>query len=133
MKTYSALVKKNSQEEVEDLILLKEGFSWRAFIFGPLWFLYHKMWMEVAVLIAINFAFALLSKISSDLDKILLEISFLFIVALNANYWLNDRLRSKGYEFIGIAFGHDVLSAKLNILQNYSLEFSSEILNPKLA
>jgi hypothetical protein len=133
MKTYSALIKKNNKGEVEDLVLLKEGFSWRAFIFNGLWFLYHKMWKEIIALILINFAFALFTKVFSDSDKILLEIAFIFVVALNANYWLCDHLKKKGYEFVGLAFGSDVLSAKLDLLQKLQLHFSTKILDPKIS
>jgi len=133
MKNYSALIKKNSNGEVEDLVLLKEGFSWRAFIFSGFWFFYHKMWKEFLVLLLINFAFFFLAKISSDFDKIILEIFYVFLVALNATYWLEDHLRKKGYEFVGVAFGNDALSAKYELLRNCSLNFSPKILDPKLA
>jgi len=131
MKTYSALIKKNRDGKVENLVLLKEGFSWRAFIFSGLWFLYHKMWKEFLVLILINFAFFFLAKISSDFDKIVLEIFYLFLVALNATYWLEQHLRKKGYELAGVAFGADELSAKFNFLQNTDFDFAPQILDPK--
>ena len=131
MKTYCALIKKNQDEKVEDLILLQEGFSWKAFFFSGLWFLYHKMWKEFLVLILLNFAFALLANISADFDKILLEISFIFIVALNANYWLGEHLKKHGYEFAGMAFGSDALSAKFDFLRSSHLNFADKIFDPK--
>ena len=133
MTTYSALVKKNSQGEVEDLVLLKEGFCFRAFIFNGLWFLYHKMWKEIIALILINIAFTLFTKIFSYSDKIILELAFIFIVALNANYWLSSNLKKRGYEFIGMAFGNDILSAKFDLLRNYDLDFSAKIIDSKLS
>ncbi len=133
MKPYSALVKKNRKGEVEDLVLLKEGFSWQAFIFSGLWFLYHKMWKEIIALILINAALILFTKVFSNSDKILLEIAFIFIIALNANYWLCDHLKKKKYEFVGIAFGDDVLSAKFNLLRDIHLDLSHKILDPKIS
>ncbi len=133
MKTYNALIKKNNKGEVEDLVLLSEGLSCKAFVFSGLWFLYHKMWKEVVALMLINFALVSFTKIFSDLDKTLLEIAFLFVVALNANYWLCDHLKKKGYEFIGMAFGEDALSAKINLLRDVELSFSNQVFDPKIS
>ena len=135
MKLYNALIKKNKEGKIEDVILLKEGFSFFAFLFSGLWFLYHKMWKELFALILINITFAFLGKISSDFNKIFLEISFLFIIALNANYWLCDHLKKKGYQLVGMVFGENITNAKIRFIKNLEAdfpEFDDSILNPKL-
>ena len=30
-------------------VLLRQGFSWGAFLFGPLWLLRHRLWLEAAI------------------------------------------------------------------------------------
>jgi len=139
MKIFNVLVKKNSDEKIEDIVLLKEGFSWAAFFFSGLWFLYHKMWREFLAIVLINIAIASLGKIFSDLDQILLEIALAFIIALNANYWLCEHLKKKKYEFVGLVFGDDCVSARLRFVQNLEAghklvasDFDYSILNPKL-
>jgi hypothetical protein len=121
MKLYNALVKKNKSGKIEDFILLKEGFSFPAFIFSELWFLYHRMWREALALIIINCAFVYLGKIYSDFDQFFLEISFLTIIALNANYWLCETLLRKNYEFAGLVFGNNLDDAKLRFISNIDI------------
>ncbi len=139
MKPYNALIKKNKEGKIEDVILLKEGFSFFAFLFSGLWFLYHRMWKELLALIMINIAFFMLGKFFLDFNKILVETAFLFLVALNATYWLCDHLKKKGYEFVGIVFGENSTNAKIRFIKNLeadlkpnSPEFEDSILNPKL-
>lgn len=131
MQLYNALLKKNKDGKIADVILRKEGFSFSAFLFGPLWFLYHKMWQEFFALIAFNIAL----EIFVDFEKIFLEVVLAFIVALNANYWLCEHLKKKNYQFVGLVFGSDFANAKLRFVQNFSADlngFEDSILNPKL-
>jgi hypothetical protein len=98
------------------------------------------MWREFSVLVLINF---ILISLGDDLivrfDKVFLELALILIVGLNANYWLCDHLKRKGYEFIGLVFGTDHESAKLRFIKNLEVdhdpnatEFDDAILNPKL-
>jgi len=141
MKLYNALIKKNKEGKIEDVILLKEGFSWLAFFFSIFWFLYHKMWKESFALLVVNVVFAALdtNAILSGFNKILVELLFTFVIALNANYWLVENLKTRGYEFVGLTFGDDCANAKMRFVKNLtdecksdSLEFDNSIINPKL-
>jgi hypothetical protein len=133
MKLYSVLVKKNPVGKIEDIVLLKDGFSWLVFLFSGLWFFYFRMWKEMLVLLAANIAFVFFAKISSNLDRTLLEIAFFFLVALNANYWRVEHLKKKGYEVVGLVFGETIVDAKLHFVDGLKDEFSEAILNPKIA
>ncbi len=119
MKLYNALVKKNEAGKIEDILLFKEGFSMMAFLFSAFWFLYHKMRKEFLVLLAANFAFAFAGKLNflSGFDELFLQLAFFFIIALNANYWLVDDLKKRGYEFVGLVFGSDAADAKIRFVE----------------
>jgi hypothetical protein len=60
------------------------------------------------------------------------------MIALNANNWLCDNLKKKGYEFVGIVFGSNGTNAKLRFVQKLQLkefdddQFGDAFLNPKL-
>ncbi len=120
MKLYNALIKKNSEGKISDIIILKDGFSMTAFLFSALWFLYHKMRKEFAVLLIANFVFAFAGKYHflSGFDEMFLQLSFFFVIALNANYWLVDDLKKRGYEFVGLVFGSSASNAKLRFIEN---------------
>ncbi len=130
MKLYSALIKKNEEGKISDAKLLKEGFSFFAFLFGPFWFFYHKMWREFFVLLLADVALGFFV----GFDQLFLEISLAFIVALNANYWLAEHLKKKSYQFTGLIFGENSTVANLRFVQNFDSEisaFGEEMLNPK--
>lgn len=139
MKLYNALIKKNKEGKIEDVVLLKEGFSGAAFLFSSFWFLYHKMWKEFLVLLAISLIFPILGSYSflSGFDQVMLEIALLLIVALNANFWLAEDLKKRGYEFVGLIFGTDQVNAKVHFMKSLegeleTIEFGDAIINPKL-
>jgi hypothetical protein len=112
MKLYSVLLKKNNYNEIEDLALLKDGFSFSAFCFGALWFLYHRMWREFVVVIMVNLLIVFLPLFTSS-DKLILSLGISFIIAFNANYWRSEFLSKKKYQFFGVFFGKDCEDARL--------------------
>src|SRR4051812_36267366 len=104
MKIYNALIKKNSKGKITDLILLKEGFSYAAFFFNGLWFLYHKMWREFLAVLLVNWALAS-PHFLPEFDQIFLLIAFVFITSFNANYWLVEHLKKQNYELVDLVPG----------------------------
>ena len=51
----------------EDMVeLVPEGFSWWAAILGPLWALWHRLWLFALVLIAAEFAIAVADDLIGD-------------------------------------------------------------------
>ncbi len=36
-------------ERAESLVFVKEGFSWPAFLFSPVWLIWHRMWHVLAI------------------------------------------------------------------------------------
>jgi hypothetical protein len=52
--------------------LLREGFSWGALIFGPLWFVAHRAWIPAALLFAAELALLGLAPRDVTLDTVAL-------------------------------------------------------------
>jgi len=52
MKFYSAHYRNRTGEP--DLVLVKEGFSWPAFVFGIIWALWNRLWVVAVGLIAVE-------------------------------------------------------------------------------
>ncbi len=128
MKLYNCYIKKNKNNEVEDIIMLKEGFSFPAFFFSGLWFFYHKMWKELLSIIVINIILGILANSLSSFDKAFFEFIFIFIIAINANYWLGKHLKAKkAYEFAGLVFGNSTAEAKLRFFKNQKSDFAPDI------
>ena len=47
MKIYTALLKADAEP-----VLVREGFSWGALIFGPFWLAAHRAWIAAAISLA---------------------------------------------------------------------------------
>ena len=45
MRFYTVHVRPTRPLADPDAVLVKEGFSWPAFLFGPLWSLWHRLWL----------------------------------------------------------------------------------------
>lgn len=139
MKTFNALIKKNKEGKIEDIVLVKDGFSFSSFFFSGLWFLYHKMWHEFFALMMAGAMLCFFGDFIPSLDKFFLQLAFVFIVALNSNDWFCEHLKKKNYEFVGLVFGDDYASAKMRFVKNlkadYEIDpsdFDDSILNPTL-
>ena len=137
MKLFNIFIKKNVENKIEDVLLVKEGFSWCAFFFSNLWFLYHRMWKEFLVLCVMSIFLTIFAGSWIDFDKIIMELAFALVIGLNANYWRVNHLLRKNHQFCGIIFGNNLAEAKLNLIREYGdsldvVDFDASIINPQL-
>ena len=44
MQMYTILLRRHGLDPDRDIVVLKDGFSWPAFLLGGLWALWHRMW-----------------------------------------------------------------------------------------
>ncbi len=139
MKLYRGLIKFDQDGKIEDLIVIDDSFSWKAFLFNPFWFLFHKMWIESFLFLLI---LALLSCITRfGVYDFLMQFSLIFMIALNAKNWYADFLvNRKKYCFVAMIFGNNKIEAKIKFVNEISLKskennekiiFSENLLNPK--
>jgi hypothetical protein len=92
------------KERKPAVIAVKQGFSWAAFIVGPLWFLLNGMWMTF--LLSLSFTWgaplvirSLAGPASSGAQQLAMA-AFLAIWVLTgfvANFLLGEELKRKGY------------------------------------
>lgn len=121
MKIFTVYNKDDLARPLENTIILKEGFSWNAAIFQPLWALYHKMWSLAAILLLLNLATRLLlsSGVISDNISAVIELTVFVIIGLCGNDWISENLMKNGYTMIGIVSGRDKIEAEQRFFDNY--------------
>ena len=44
MRIFTIYLRRHGLNPVKDIVVLKDGFSWPAFLIGSLWALWHRMW-----------------------------------------------------------------------------------------
>lgn len=90
-----------------DIQAIPEGWSWLAFLFGPMWALYHAMWaIGLGVMVAsFGLAMALvetLPQVAEALMNIVL-IATALVFGGQGHSWRARNLLAKGYAFVGSA------------------------------
>ncbi|MBO6518795.1 MAG: DUF2628 domain-containing protein [Rhodospirillales bacterium] len=53
MRLYSVYLRDHGRMPAEDLVLVKEGFSWPAFVFTFVWALWTRMWLPAIVMFTV--------------------------------------------------------------------------------
>lgn len=134
MKLYNSYINKTKNQAIKDLVLVKNGFSFFAFLFNIFWFLYHRMWKESLVLLIVNYLLIEISAkaIFGDFEVFIIMIGFSTIIAINANHWYTQHLRRKDYLFAGYVFGKNREAAKLRFIHNLTKEEGSRIFSDSI-
>jgi hypothetical protein len=106
-------------ERAERLAFVKEGFSWPAFFVPFFWLIYHRMWIElvvlIALLVALQLAFGLDQRGEALVGWASLAVSLLF--AFEANDLRTTSLERRGYKLAGVASGNSRDDAELSFLR----------------
>ena len=94
-------------ERADGLVFVKDGFSLRAFVLGPLWLVMNRLWLPlaawIAAFLAIQVVFWLLPASSAALGPVLLIAALGF--ALEASSIRRWGLERRGYRTIGTVAG----------------------------
>jgi len=93
---------------------IKEGFNFAAFLFTGLWALYHRLWMPLVMILAVNIAlgYMLQSHVLLKLSYLVAQLGFNLLIGFHANDWLRARLASQGYIFADVSAGDSLLRAE---------------------
>lgn len=102
MKEYQIIVKKNNVHHqltkgvIADYLIIKLAFSWQAFFFNFIWFLFHGMWKSAFTLVL---SITIISTLYIDLEiKIAVIFLIAMLVGIKANqYYINFLI--KNHEF----------------------------------
>ena len=94
-------------DRAEALVFVKDGFSWRAALFAPIWLLVNRLWWPFIGYVVV---FALLEAVrwGADLDSDWVTVGVLglhFLIGLEADALRRWRLDRKGWRTVGIVSG----------------------------
>jgi len=100
-------------QEAERVVFLREKFSWPALFFGPLWLIWHRLWLALVFWLA---AEALIGVAARALhlrpSAILALIAPSLIIAFEATLLRQYRLIADGYREAGVVIADDIESAE---------------------
>ena len=98
----------------EDVILVKEGFSWPAFLVPLIWLIYKRMWIVLAFYLAATAALTLLGQIAVVPESALFVGSFALnlILGLEGNDLYRWTLARRRYREHAVVMGNSLVSAE---------------------
>lgn len=121
LRIYTVHINPALERPYEAARFVREGFSWRAFLFTGLWLIYHRMWLAAAVT---GSATALLFYKFEDgafalPGYAILTLGLHLIIGFHATDWLRSKLRRKGYVMTDITTGDSDLRAEQRFFDRY--------------
>ena len=109
MKTFTAHLRTDRSP-----VLVKESFAWGAFLFGPIWLLWHLAWIAAlvsAVLLA-------LTLFAPPPLRPVLSFALLLLLGLTGRDFVRSSLRWRGYQFVHVVAGRSPDDAFLRLLDH---------------
>jgi len=98
----------------ERLAFVRDGFSRPAFLFAPLWMLWHRMWLVLVGYLVLTAALMALVKAlgASTSAAFLVGVLVSLLVGLEASTLRRFALSRRGWKNIGIVSGDDIEDAE---------------------
>ncbi len=118
MRTYSVHIKPADASEDGDAVLLREGFSWLAFLVPIPWALWHGMWLTTIVLVIVAaIVGAVVAWLAFDpAGQIAVAVGYGLVAGLSAPDWRRRSLTRRGYVERGVVVGRDRAAAEFRFL-----------------
>ena len=114
--------------DAERFIFVRDGFYFRAFLFAPLWMLWHRMWLVLAgylvVSAVLETALVLVGATPADVFVVALLISLL--VGLEASTLRRFTLNRRGWKNVGIVSGSDLEDAERRFFETWVHELPAQ-------
>jgi hypothetical protein len=100
--------------DVDRFAFVRDGFSFWAFFFAPLWMLRHRMWLVLAGYVAVSAGLEILVQLFGASASIAVVIGLLIslLVGLEAGTLRRFTLGRRGWKNIGLVSGEDVEDAE---------------------
>jgi hypothetical protein len=103
MRVYTVHVPPFSHREI-DPVLIKEGFSWPAFLFGPLWMLIHRLWLAFVVLVVVTLILGVAADAFGlgEIPQAIVSLAIAVLVGAHGNDMRRHGLARRGYRDAGV-------------------------------
>lgn len=107
MRIYMVHLAGNTSASDAEPVLVKEGFSYLAFLFSGFWALWHRMWLVAATIFSIWIILGVIFELFhvSQVFQITVTLAASIIIGFSANDWRSASLSRRGYNFSGLVAG----------------------------
>jgi hypothetical protein len=95
-------------------VLVREGFSWGALIFGPIWLAVHRAWIPAAISLA---AFVIVGFMTQDAVQAALLAALIVLLGLSGYDLRRWSLDQRGFLLAQVVTGSSELDALAHLLE----------------
>lgn len=108
-------------DRAEAMVFLKDGFSWGAFLFGPFWLAAKRLWLPLAVYVAVASAagFAIWALELGENVQTLLYLGLNLVLAFEAHALEVSSLEARGWSTLGSVSGHGRLECERRFFEGW--------------
>ena len=97
----------------ERFAFVRDGFSWPAFLFGPLWMLRHRLWLAFICYLIVVFVLGAAAHVAGAGDWVLgISLVVALLVGFEASTLRRYGLARRGWNTVGVVVGDDLESAE---------------------
>ena len=121
MQVYTVHLRREGLDPDRDVVVVKEGFSWPAFLLTGIWALWHRMWLAALTIITLSVASGMVLRwLGADaFTETLGGLAFSLVVGFIANDLHRRRLWRDGFAEAGVSCGDDGDAALLHFLRRH--------------
>ena len=120
MKFYAVHLRRHGLDPDRDVVLVKEGFSWPAFLLSFVWALWHRLWLAAALFGLAQAAISLgIYLVHPDpVSQTVLSLGLAAIIGYLAADIRQHKLTRQGFAFAGVVAGPDADQAYRRFLDS---------------
>ncbi|MGE3871615.1 MAG: DUF2628 domain-containing protein [Parvibaculaceae bacterium] len=112
----------------DDVVFLREGFSWWALFFPLPWLVIKGMWIVLLIALGVQFAIWALAEALGlgDAIRLILSLSINLILAFEGNNLLRWTYERRGFEELGLVHGDDQDEAECRFFTEVGLPMADD-------
>jgi len=100
-------------------VMVKEGFSWPAFLISLPWMIWHRMWVILLLYLALVIGLAALSEFGQLPDQVMTvaSLAIALVLGFEGNSLLRWTLARRGYEEVGEVAAESSQAAEMRFFE----------------
>jgi hypothetical protein len=114
--------------DAERFVFVRDGFSFRAFLFAPLWMLWYRMWLVLIgyVVLSAVVETALVAAGASRTDVLVVALLIALLIGLEASTLRRFTLNRRGWRNIGVISGDNLEDAERRFFETWVRELPAQ-------
>jgi hypothetical protein len=120
MRHYTVHVPPGSPSAEDRFVFVKEGFCWPALLIPHLWLLYRRLWIVLAIYVAVSVGIAVLESYDFAILSAALGALMALLLGFEGNQLRRWGLARRSFSFAGVASGGSLAEAEIRFFHGWA-------------